>query len=549
VDPTNEQLSVLEKETGRTLTPAPVADKRLLELKLSWADLDEPHRRMAERLRVRVHTYDPFDFLDERWGGLLAVRPRAKVTTRGIGDDVEILLYLPLARIDHGRHHGDLVDEMAAYAETVVRAAVEHEEIIRQGSYPERVFEDDLDLLAGFHRSEPTWGRPTVDAPSGWEPIGFDTVVDLGREAHGPTDLDLSPVRLQLLLDSMQGCPACAGERFAFAPDLVEAIPAMCSTHAEEAETLADARFARALESNPDGMAAIIEAGDRLDRPHLPYCLREDLDEIFDDSAWNDAMEEELAERDVESLDSLSNEDKLVALEAVVARAGPLHSAMEFEVQAQVARELHGHFADRPDDLVEAAGDEWDSIEFWLQNLSYRLAGEGLFDDALEWAEKSCDLIDERQPYGSWAELATAMARAGRRDEAFELAERAAAGGTEIWMPLLAATAFAEAGRPHRAEELLRGVIGEAQTHGDDDIELDATFQLAELLGDDPDRADEATALEARVDQMRMETRSRRQQALRHRGRPHVDEGQPKVGRNDPCPCGSGKKHKHCHGR
>jgi SEC-C motif-containing protein len=23
----------------------------------------------------------------------------------------------------------------------------------------------------------------------------------------------------------------------------------------------------------------------------------------------------------------------------------------------------------------------------------------------------------------------------------------------------------------------------------------------------------------------------------------------PKVGRNDPCPCGSGKKHKHCHGR
>ena len=24
---------------------------------------------------------------------------------------------------------------------------------------------------------------------------------------------------------------------------------------------------------------------------------------------------------------------------------------------------------------------------------------------------------------------------------------------------------------------------------------------------------------------------------------------QPKVGRNDPCPCGSGKKFKHCHGQ
>jgi preprotein translocase subunit SecA len=29
---------------------------------------------------------------------------------------------------------------------------------------------------------------------------------------------------------------------------------------------------------------------------------------------------------------------------------------------------------------------------------------------------------------------------------------------------------------------------------------------------------------------------------------PKVRPGQ-KVGRNDPCPCGSGKKYKHCHGK
>jgi preprotein translocase subunit SecA len=35
----------------------------------------------------------------------------------------------------------------------------------------------------------------------------------------------------------------------------------------------------------------------------------------------------------------------------------------------------------------------------------------------------------------------------------------------------------------------------------------------------------------------------------------HSDESQqpgssvPKVGRNDPCPCGSGKKYKQCHGQ
>ncbi len=27
-----------------------------------------------------------------------------------------------------------------------------------------------------------------------------------------------------------------------------------------------------------------------------------------------------------------------------------------------------------------------------------------------------------------------------------------------------------------------------------------------------------------------------------------VESGKPKVGRNDPCPCGSGKKYKKCHG-
>jgi len=35
----------------------------------------------------------------------------------------------------------------------------------------------------------------------------------------------------------------------------------------------------------------------------------------------------------------------------------------------------------------------------------------------------------------------------------------------------------------------------------------------------------------------------------------HASKGEPvrnalpKIGRNDPCPCGSGKKYKHCHGR
>ena len=33
------------------------------------------------------------------------------------------------------------------------------------------------------------------------------------------------------------------------------------------------------------------------------------------------------------------------------------------------------------------------------------------------------------------------------------------------------------------------------------------------------------------------------------RPRQPIERAQPKIGRNDPCPCGSGRKYKQCHGR
>ena len=57
-------------------------------------------------------------------------------------------------------------------------------------------------------------------------------------------------------------------------------------------------------------------------------------------------------------------------------------------------------------------------------------------------------------------------------------------------------------------------------------------YQHAEFGGGDPvvpEGADEGVAVAERV-------------------QPFVRPGE-KVGRNDPCPCGSGKKYKHCHGR
>ena len=57
---------------------------------------------------------------------------------------------------------------------------------------------------------------------------------------------------------------------------------------------------------------------------------------------------------------------------------------------------------------------------------------------------------------------------------------------------------------------------------------------------------------DVREDWEREQTRLRRlaREASRPPARraPSV-ESQPKVGRNEPCPCGSGKKYKHCHGK
>jgi len=59
-------------------------------------------------------------------------------------------------------------------------------------------------------------------------------------------------------------------------------------------------------------------------------------------------------------------------------------------------------------------------------------------------------------------------------------------------------------------------------------------YQHAEYAGSDGGTAAEAEA-EGDV-------------AVAERPRPFVRAAE-KVGRNDPCPCGSGKKYKHCHGR
>jgi preprotein translocase subunit SecA len=64
--------------------------------------------------------------------------------------------------------------------------------------------------------------------------------------------------------------------------------------------------------------------------------------------------------------------------------------------------------------------------------------------------------------------------------------------------------------------------------------------------------AEQRAAERAKVDMNRLQA-SRMEAAMNagagDRGKPSPVHVEKKVGRNDPCPCGSGKKYKQCHGR
>jgi len=81
-----------------------------------------------------------------------------------------------------------------------------------------------------------------------------------------------------------------------------------------------------------------------------------------------------------------------------------------------------------------------------------------------------------------------------------------------------------------------RNVTGSGEGHKDefDDSELRAEAMRRQAAGDDGYMEDAPAAAS-------VPERERRQETVRR--------DQPKVGRNDPCPCGSGKKYKHCCGR
>jgi len=175
--------------------------------------------------------------------------------------------------------------------------------------------------------------------------------------------------------------------------------------------------------------------------------------------------------------------------------------------------------------------DEWllkSSLAVQLLDLPLALMHVGELERGIELA-RALVFVDRELMQG---DLAIVLAKAGRRDEA--LAQLA----TNLEQAEDALLVEAKAGETHRAlgdlpaaEAYFRRALAEAKTTSD---RLQSLIRLASCLLDQGREAEANDVLQA----------ARALDTAESEPKPNL----PVVGRNDPCPCGSGKKYKKCHG-
>jgi hypothetical protein len=262
---TEAMLSGLPDSVSQLLANAPINEKELLELRLTWDDLPPGNARMAGALRVFILTWDPLEVEASRPSAFAAVNE----------DPSEVVLYIPLwslASLAAGRTVTSVLGDLAG--RLVISAWMN--DMAGAGS------SDLLENIDTDDEPDGPFGAPAkiTVVDGGWGPIGLGAITDIVKHAYGPVDLDRSSVKLGPVAVKRPGCPACAGEQFGFIAGLAEAQEQMCAPHQKEAVTVQQKRLVRAEVSNPDGWAAIVDASTRLSEPHLPGGVLSQLAEI-----------------------------------------------------------------------------------------------------------------------------------------------------------------------------------------------------------------------------------------------------------------------------
>ncbi len=508
-----DRFEGLNDAVAAALRHAPVDEKAQLEVAVRWPDLDGAAAHVAEHVRVRVLTWHPLGWLEDLPGPVVSVE--------GSGSDYRITLFVRAWMLD-GPDVCTVEAEIGALARSIVQVGARNEASLISGEWAELEEGGLVPSLLGAVRLDADAPVPDIDLVADWSPIDSQTVAMVVTGAFRPLDLDMAPRPLSSRPRSSPNCAACAGARFSVPFDLDNARPGMCSAHRAEALEVMIRDVGTAMADDPDTWEILAHAaGDLLAAPHVPYPIRDPLLEALG-----------IAETDVEA-DLADQADALLAFLAWAATPQRYEAAM-------------WDLGWRPLDGGPARDDgTFDDV---AHTVVYRLGASGQF----ELAARLVDALVPVIPHAAanlHGELATQLGEAGRIDDARARVRLALDDPSrDLLTEIFAGEVDEHSGDLAGAEARYRSTLATCRRRGDADFEHETLWHLIELLRDDDDRADEVAKLTRERDRVHARSMApgRRTEAA---GRSDADEdfGR-KVGRNEPCPCGSGRKFKRCHG-
>ena len=498
---------------GALRTP-PVEDKAQLELAVRWADLAGAAARVAERLRVRVVTWDPVGWVEDR-------EPGPVVTVEGSGSSYGITLFIGAWTLDSPLL-GTVAAEITALADSIVRVGAMNEGSLISGEWADLEEEGLLPPMLGALRLDRAIPHAKIELVKNWWPIDTATVATVVAGAFGPLGIDLAPRALSAWPKPSPECPACAGTPYSvpFELDLARAV--MCADHRAEALDVMVRVVRKAEVENPDAWEVFAHAaGDLLPGLHVPYPIRNRLLDAEAGIAFDDDKDRLLADQ----------ADALLAFAEWAGTAERYESAM-------------WDLGWRP---VDGPAREDGHFDQFAHQVAYRLGAARQFALAARVVDALVPVI----PYAAanlHGELATQLGEAGRIEEARRRIQLALEDPSrDLLTEIFAGEVDEAAGDAAGAEARYRSALAAARKARDSIYEHDILWHLIELLRDDDERADEVARLERERDRLHAESIVSGGDVTVAPSSNVQDFGR-KVGRNEPCPCGSGRKFKRCHG-